>query len=211
LRPVRSAQSPAQTADASHEVDSLWTRTGVFSGTNKIPRSARNLAAPARVAHNEGIMQIILFRHGIAMEHADAAADGISEKERPLTKEGVEKTATAASGLRQVVKSVELLAHSPLTRARQTADLLADAFPSAERAETRWLAPGVDPERLAAWLAKQREMETAILVGHEPDLSRWAAWAVSGSARPLFGLKKAGARSNSKAASWLEKAGCSGC
>jgi phosphohistidine phosphatase len=142
-------------------------------------------------------MQIVLFRHGIALEPAEAAESGISETERPLTSKGIEKTGEAVLGLHAVLKSAELIAHSPLTRARQTADLVATAFPSAERAETRWLRPGTDPERLATWLtqqaARQSGLHVVILVGHEPDLSRWAAWAMTGRSGAAFGLKKAGA------------------
>lgn len=142
-------------------------------------------------------MHLILFRHGIALEHAEAAAAGISESGRPLTPKGIEKTGEAVLGLHGLLKSADLIGHSPLTRARQTADLIATAFPSAERAETRWLRPGSDPERLANWLdqqtVRQSELQTIILVGHEPDLSRWAAWGISGRSTALFGLKKAGA------------------
>lgn len=141
-------------------------------------------------------MQVILFRHGIAMEPEDAAATGIREHERPLTPQGVKRTGEAVDGLRELVESVDLIAHSPLTRARQTADILAEAYPSARRAETRALKPGAAAETLAQFVAQRGRSESTdpiMLIGHEPDLSQWAAWAVTGKSQALFGLKKAGA------------------
>ena len=141
-------------------------------------------------------MQVILLRHGIALEPEEAANAGIREHERPLTKQGLARTAEAVQGLHELVGSVDLIAHSPLTRARQTADILAEAYPSARRTETRALKPGETAEALAQFVARYVRSSTqdpVILVGHEPDLSQWAAWAVTGRTRPLFGLKKAGA------------------
>lgn len=141
-------------------------------------------------------MQVILFRHGIAMEPDEASAAGIGEHERPLTRPGVKRTTESVQGLRRLVDPVQLIAHSPLTRARQTADCLAGVYATARRAETRLLSPGTPPESLARFVAQQLRREAAgatVLVGHEPDLSHWAAWAVTGATRPLFGLKKAGA------------------
>jgi phosphohistidine phosphatase len=141
-------------------------------------------------------VQVILFRHGIAMEPEAAAAAGVREHERPLTPPGVKRTGEAVAGLRRLVKSIELIAHSPLTRARQTADILAGAYPSARRVETRSLKPGAPAETLAQFVAQRAGRATedpVVLVGHEPDLGQWAAWAATGRTQPLFGLKKAGA------------------
>jgi phosphohistidine phosphatase len=141
-------------------------------------------------------MQLILFRHGIALEPEEAAAAGLREHERPLTRQGQARTAEAVQGLRQLVKAVELIAHSPLTRARQTADILAAAYPVARRAETRALRPGASAEALAQFVSQRARRdagEPVLLVGHEPDLGQWAAWAITGKSQPLFGLKKAGA------------------
>ncbi|HXG29361.1 MAG TPA: histidine phosphatase family protein [Nevskiales bacterium] len=141
-------------------------------------------------------MQLILFRHGIALEPDEAAAAGIREHERPLTPQGIARTRDSVEGLRTLVDAVQLIAHSPLTRARQTADLLAEAYPSARRAETRALKPGTAPETLAQFVAqraRREAVEPLVLVGHEPDLGQWAAWALTGRSQTLFGLKKAGA------------------
>lgn len=141
-------------------------------------------------------MHILLFRHGIALDAVEASAAGIGEHERPLTPQGIRRTAEAVQGLRVLLESVELIAHSPLTRARQTADLLAGIYPAARRAETRTLRPGVTPETLAQFVAQRARRgssDAVILVGHEPGLSLWAGWALTGKAQALFGLKKAGA------------------
>ena len=142
-------------------------------------------------------MELILFRHGIAMESPEAAEKGISEFERPLTGEGVEKTERAVMGLDLIIDRLDLIATSPLTRARQTADILAAAFRSAKRAETASLTPGTPPEKLCQFLIQQQarfpEARAFAVVGHEPHLSRWAGWALTGKNQSYLALKKAGA------------------
>lgn len=142
-------------------------------------------------------MQIILFRHGIAMEHEEAAEKGVKDADRPLTRQGITRTEEAVEGLREQVESLVLVAHSPLLRARQTADVLAATYPAARRAETRALKPGAAADSLAQFVVQQTRGGAAAaviaLVGHEPHLSLWAAWAMAGASQPLFALKKAGA------------------
>lgn len=144
-------------------------------------------------------MQVILFRHGIAMDAQEAADKGIKEHDRALTKPGLARTAEAVEGLHGLVGAVGtvgVIAHSPLVRARQTADILGKTYPAARRVETRSLRPGTAAETLAQFVAQRTSSGTAdivILVGHEPDLSLWAAWATTGERRALFSLKKAGA------------------
>lgn len=141
-------------------------------------------------------MQIILFRHGIATDHEEAAENGIKDDDRPLTRQGITRSEEAVDGLRELVDSLGLIAHSPLLRARQTADILAEAYPSARRADTRALKPGAAADMLAQFVMQQTrggDGEPVALVGHEPHLSLWAAWAIAGQSQPLFALKKAGA------------------
>ncbi len=164
-------------------------------------------------------MQVILFRHGIAMDAAEAADSGIAEHDRALTRSGLARTAEAAKGLRKLADSVGVIAHSPLMRARQTADILAESYPSAHRVETRALKPGGDAETLAQFVAQRASGATpdlVVLVGHEPDLSLWAGWSLTGQMRSVFSLKKAGAcliafedkpQANSGRLVWLLPAG----
>jgi phosphohistidine phosphatase len=131
---------------------------------------------------------LLVVRHAEAEEPADAAREGRSEAERRLTREGARLMKKGARGLATLVDPPALILSSPLTRAVQTADALADAFPDAERERHARLAPGFDPAKLLAWLGDRRGM--VVLVGHEPDLSQWIGYAVSGIPRSLVRMKK---------------------
>lgn len=133
-------------------------------------------------------MELILLRHGPAGGASEWAKTGRPDDERPLTKDGRRKTRAAAAGLAQVLKNADVVATSPWTRAAQTAVLAAKAL-DARVKECPALVPGRPFEELAAWL-KAKGRERAVLVGHEPHLSRFASWLMTGSERPILSLKK---------------------
>ncbi|MDE2290842.1 MAG: phosphohistidine phosphatase SixA [Elusimicrobia bacterium] len=138
-------------------------------------------------------MLLILMRHGPAGDREAWAKAGKDDAQRPLTKEGRDKTAKAAAGLAKLLKGLDLVATSPLKRARQTADLAADRFPKAERAVFPELSPSRSPVDAVRRLARLDEKARVVLVGHEPHLSRLAALLILGRGASVTGLKKAGA------------------
>jgi phosphohistidine phosphatase len=70
---------------------------------------------------------------------------------------------------------------SPLVRARQTADLIAEGFPETRRFEWDELAPGGEPEALCGQLLNHRiDSGVTALVGHEPDLGELGGWLLTG-------------------------------
>ncbi|HYV98733.1 MAG TPA: phosphoglycerate mutase family protein, partial [Gemmatimonadaceae bacterium] len=73
-------------------------------------------------------MQLCLFRHGDAGDRAEFAKTGQPDDLRPLSEDGREEVMLAAQGLHELLGSCDLLATSPLTRARQTAEIIAGAF-----------------------------------------------------------------------------------
>ena len=131
---------------------------------------------------------VLVIRHGIAEEPVDAAIAGRNDARRELTKEGWHKMREAAQGLATLMDGIDLLVSSPLVRAVQTADCLAEAFPDAKRVQHPGLSPGVDPAALLQWTLRQKG--TLALIGHEPDLSEWIGYMVSGSPRSLVQMKK---------------------
>lgn len=132
--------------------------------------------------------QILLLRHAMATE----PTPGQPDHERALTEQGRHRLAQALEGLRNWIDRPDLIAASPLLRAQQTAELTHQAFPDAKRVTCDALTPATPAPRLLAWLDQQAD-GTIILVGHEPDLSRWAGWTLTGQAISLFQLGKAGA------------------
>ncbi len=137
-------------------------------------------------------MRILVVRHAIAEERAPDASFK-DDAVRALTKEGRKKMRAAARGLGRLVETLDLIASSPLVRARQTAEIVGSIFGSAPIKETKALCPGADPEELARWIKSQGTMTTVCLVGHEPDLSDLIGWFTTGEKDPVCLLKKGAA------------------
>ena len=66
-------------------------------------------------------MDIILFRHGIAVERQDWTGN---EQDRPLTDKGIRRTRRSAKGFRSLRIIPTHFLSSPLVRARETAETL---------------------------------------------------------------------------------------
>jgi phosphohistidine phosphatase len=138
-------------------------------------------------------MQLLIIRHAIAEDRAEFARRGKDDEERPLTAKGAERMRQGALGLQSLLGRVDILATSPLRRARQTADIVQDALKAPKPTVTDALAPGRGPEALAAWLDPLPAEATVAVVGHEPDLSELVGWLLGGQARSLVALKKGAA------------------
>jgi phosphohistidine phosphatase len=135
-------------------------------------------------------MQLLVVRHGIAEDRETWAPrdDGL----RPLTEEGKKKMKEAAKGLRALLPRLDVLASSPLTRAQQTAAILAKAYDLSEPVTVEALASG-QPSALAPWLRTQATRKTVAIVGHEPGLGSLVSWLAAGSERSFVELGKGGA------------------
>ncbi|WP_423822898.1 phosphohistidine phosphatase SixA [Salinisphaera sp. SPP-AMP-43] len=140
-------------------------------------------------------MDIIVIRHGIALDGDTAEGMGLSDAERPLTALGERRTRAAAAGLRQALTDlpVDDILTSPLLRARQTAAILADYLddPPVDQADV--LAPAMDMEAVDSWLHAHFGERRVMLVGHEPDLATWVSWSLTRRRDRLMAFKKAGA------------------
>lgn len=132
--------------------------------------------------------QILLFRHAIAAD----PVPGQHDHDRALTEQGRRRLKQALKGLRNLITPPDIIAASPLLRAQQTAELTHHTFPGAKRETCNALSPETPAPELLAWL-DQQPAAMIILIGHEPDLSQWACWALTGQANSLFQLSKAGA------------------
>ena len=73
-------------------------------------------------------MQLLVIRHGLAGQREDWERKGRSDALRPLTPGGRKRMRRVAAGLVRLVEKLDLLASSPLVRARQTAEIVKDAF-----------------------------------------------------------------------------------
>ena len=114
-------------------------------------------------------MNLYLLRHGIAAAKDDPAFE--SDSERPLTKKGIKKFRKAARGIERLGVSFDAILSSPLVRARQTADIVAEILGQESSVdEIPALAPDSSPEQLLSELSSVEGKEHVMLVGHEPFL-----------------------------------------
>ena len=119
-------------------------------------------------------MELLLIRHAEANSSQPDDA-------RTLTERGERRTRACAGVLRALELAPTLIYHSPLTRARQTADLL-----PGESRVTQLLAraPGDELETFVAGL----EGDVIALVGHEPWMSALCSLYLTGSTRSASAL-----------------------
>jgi phosphohistidine phosphatase len=130
--------------------------------------------------------EIYVIRHGIAEPRGEAWPD---DTKRPLTEGGMSRLRKSARGLVRLGVSLDVVLTSPLTRARQTAEIVAGAFnPRPPIVTIDSLAPDEGTAAVLADLEKQSRRSSIALVGHEPGLGELAA-RLAGS-RHAFELKK---------------------
>ena len=113
-------------------------------------------------------MDLILWRHADAEDRSPDLA-------RRLTDKGQRQAERVAAWLRKRLPHDARLLASPAARAQETAAALGADFETVKA-----LAPGASITAIlqaAGWPAGQG---TAIVVGHQPDLGRAAAFIVSG-------------------------------
>jgi phosphohistidine phosphatase len=116
------------------------------------------------------------------MRHADAVSDE-EDPIRPLSRKGREQVGRVCASLRKNpdFKPAEIW-HSPLARARETAELLAKGLSlKAPLLMVTGISPDDDPSRIASVL-DAAGMDIAV-VGHEPHLGVLASILVHGPDR----------------------------
>jgi phosphohistidine phosphatase len=140
-------------------------------------------------------MNICLIRHADALPLAEGS--DMTDADRPLTDKGWRQCHALAAALQRVGLEPGTLVVSPLLRSRQTAEGLLARWSGAapEVLECAALAPGGKPRKLERFV-RGLEVETVALVGHQPDLGRFAGW--------LLGVKKSQIRFAKAGAALIE-------
>lgn len=138
-------------------------------------------------------MQILIIRHAKAGQRAMLGFLGKKDTARPLTDAGRKDMRKVAKALSALLPGIDLIASSPLVRARETADIVSRRFDDIPVRELASLAPGGAKEEVLAWLREQKPSATVALVGHEPDLGMLASWLLNGSEESFLTLKKGSA------------------
>jgi phosphohistidine phosphatase len=134
--------------------------------------------------------ELLIVRHGIAVEPGTV---GIADAERPLTPKGVKRMRQVAEGLFKLDLKLDRIVTSPLPRARQTAEIVAEALDAVELVEvSNVLQAGTAAATIERWLRERRE-ERLMIVGHNPSLSDLISLLVLGTTQPLLCDLKKGA------------------
>jgi phosphohistidine phosphatase len=118
------------------------------------------------------------------VQHGEALADKI-DPARPLSDAGSRDVRNMAAFLAERSLAVARVAHSGKLRARQTAELFAEALAPGRPVDARaGLNPNDPPEDFARELAKWNE--DVMVVGHLPFMGRLVALLVSGKQHDNF-------------------------
>ena len=133
-------------------------------------------------------MEIYILRNGIAIERGTAGYK--KDSDRPLTKEGQEKTQQIAEAMLAMDLKFDLILSSPYERAARTAQIVADEL-GEDVTFTNFLEPEGNPLALIGQINNEKP-QRVLLVGHEPDLSRLISLLISGGTDATIELKKGG-------------------
>lgn len=130
-------------------------------------------------------MRIYFLRHG-----EPAADDTVPDNERPLAEFGVSQSWAVGSLLLNAGIEPEMVFCSPLSRAKQTAEIICMALRLREAHVTEFLDPMSDPRQLFTELSSYR-VDSIMLVGHEPFMSEAISLLISGNRSMRINMPKA--------------------
>jgi phosphohistidine phosphatase len=136
------------------------------------------------------IVDLFILRHATA---GSPRKDEYQDEERSLTTEGIEEAAGVAGWIAEQDWSFDLIATSPLSRARETAAIVAAAVGTPEKL-VFWeeLRPGKSRDVLIYRLDEAGGAATVLIVGHEPCLSSLIGRIVAANEDAHFTLGKCG-------------------
>ncbi|OVE76541.1 hypothetical protein BVX98_05685 [bacterium F11] len=108
---------------------------------------------------------------------------------RPLSERGVEGLNSALQQMKDKGFSFQRVLSSPLARAKQTAEMMAqngDGIPVNPQNE---LTAGVKPSKIREFLLNQNSVHSVLLVGHMPDLALFAGSVVPDAKLMASGIR----------------------
>jgi phosphohistidine phosphatase len=134
-------------------------------------------------------MNVYLLRHGIAA--ALGTENNHQDELRALTPEGESKMRKAAQGLQRLGVELDLIASSPLVRARQSAEIVAEVL-KFRHPVLLWpeLEPGEPLDRVLKKLRGLPDRNSAMLAGHQPSIGYLASYLLFGSDKVSLPFKK---------------------
>ena len=109
------------------------------------------------------------------LRHAEAEVLAANDHARRLTSKGEQQAERVGKFCRKQGIEPSVILTSPVTRALQTAKLVAKSLGDAEVIEVPWAACGMDPSTAMAEMKALAKFPAVMLVGHQPDLGHLCA------------------------------------
>jgi phosphohistidine phosphatase len=135
-------------------------------------------------------MDLVILRHGEAGKRLGMTSE---DSGRALTVAGRQEVAEVARAMKAMGLEFDIIATSPLKRARETAEIAARIL-GLEKNLKIWdeLKPEEDTRAFYRRISKLRSDSSLLLVGHEPYLSNAMGEMMTGGREARISLKKAG-------------------
>jgi phosphohistidine phosphatase len=134
-------------------------------------------------------MDLFVLRHG----KAEPSSDGSDDSKRALTGDGKKEIRKVGKWMRRKKFRFDVIATSPLTRASETAEIIARVLGQKKRlAVWEELAPGGDVDTICYRAAQYGEDAAVLLTGHEPLLSMLVSRIIAGDDTASLILAKGG-------------------
>lgn len=153
----------------------LGDRAAFMSG------SVNYIAAGRRKRHR---LDVYILRHGKAQAHGHPVGDGA----RDLTLSGRYEVSQVGDAIKRLVPGLDVVATSPLVRARRTAQIVAKRMGLAKPAVWDELKPESHLGLLYGRLADIDFDSKVMLVGHEPHLTQFVGSVITGGGDGRCGL-----------------------
>ncbi len=131
-------------------------------------------------------MLIYLMQHGVCLSKE-------LDMDEPLSPVGRETVQKSAEAMVRLGLSCEMLLHSPKTRSRQTADILAKALglPDSMRRETEHVKSMALVEATVSYL-RDLGVSSACIAGHMPHIGLLVGHVITGGAKAAVKVENAG-------------------
>ena len=125
------------------------------------------------------------------LRHSEAEISGnISDSDRKLTSAGVEEAQAAAKAIAAMKLSFTVGLTSPMTRARQTMEIVTKQFQSLSVKSINQLSSTADPKEFFAELQALPRDSRVLVVSHEPFISRCVGKLINADEDPHLSIKK---------------------
>ena len=132
-------------------------------------------------------MELYLMQHGTCFSKD-------VHPEQPLSPVGREQVEMSAEAARRLGLAFDLVCTSPKLRARETAEIMAQAmnYPVDRILETEALKPTTPPDQTLAFLAENGRKQAVLLAGHLPNLAEVAAALLSSGGKVRLQFENGG-------------------